>query len=675
MKILLVEDNTEDRLVMKYNIEAHGCEVIEADDGEDGLKKALSYKPDVIISDALMPKMDGFQFLRKIKQVEVLKDIPFIFYSAVYTGYKEAELAVSLGAEAFIIKPKEPEEFWQELLGLLEECKYKKTDALKAELITEEEEFLRRYSNIVVSKLEEKVKELEKAKDCAEKSEAEFRKLSKEFHGVLDAIPDNLTLQDKDLKILWANKGAAKGVGKKPEDMVGEHCYFLWHNRTAPCEPCPVVKSFETGEAAEMHVTTPDNRIWDLRTIPLKDEKGIVLNIIEVGRDITEHRKLEEQFRQAQKLEAVGQLTGGVAHDFNNILSAIIGYAHLAAMNMSSDDPVRHNIDQILEASQRAAILTQSLLAFSRKQPMLLEIQDLNDIVSGFEKFIYRLIREDIELKIKFHDKDLSVMADKTQIEQILMNLATNARDAMPQGGVLTIETRRAQLDEGFIRVHDYEGKAGEYALLSVTDTGSGMDEKTRERIFEPFFTTKGEGKGTGLGLATVYGIVKKHEGFINVYSESDRGTTFKIYLPVQRTGVKVEDIGEEEVPVTGGTETILVAEDDIALRKLSRTVLSLYGYSIIEAVDGDDAIQKYIENKDSIDLVLLDGIMPKKNGKEAYENIRTIRPDIKVIFISGYAEDIFTKQGIIEKEADFLLKPVSPNDLLRKVREALDKH
>jgi CheY-like chemotaxis protein len=288
------------------------------------------------------------------------------------------------------------------------------------------------------------------------------------------------------------------------------------------------------------------------------------------------------------------------------------------------------------------------------------------------EKLLSRLIGEDIELSTILSDKDLTVMADSTQIEQVLMNLATNARDAMPDGGSLTISTELVELDNEFIKAHGY-GRSGFYALISVSDTGEGIDERTKDRIFEPFFTTKEVGKGTGLGLAMVYGIIKQHDGCINVYSGPDKGTTFKIYLPLIK--LSVEEVRLADIPIIkGGTETILIAEDDAQVRGLTKEVLEGYGYKVMEAVDGDDAIKIFNENKDKIQLLFLDVVMPKKNGKEVYDEITKIRPDIKAIFTSGYPADIIHKKGIIEEGSNFILKPMLPDELLRKVRDVLDK-
>ena len=371
-------------------------------------------------------------------------------------------------------------------------------------------------------------------------------------------------------------------------------------------------------------------------------------------------------------MEAVGQLAGGVAHDFNNILTAIIGYGSLMKMKMGYDDPSRNYLLQILDSAKRAANLTQGLLAFSRKQVISPKSVRVNKIIENVEKLLRRLIGEDVEMKVTLADDDLTVLADSGQLEQVLVNLATNARDAMPEGGCLTIRTETGVLDHEFIKMHGY-GKPGSYALISVADTGTGMDGKTKERIFEPFFTTKEVGKGTGLGLSIVYGIVKQHNGYITCYSEPGKGTAFKIYLPaIDRKVSSTED--SVSFPSSGGTETILLAEDDAVVRALMKEVLEQSGYTVIEAADGEDAIGVFARNRDRVRLLILDVIMPKKNGKEAYEEIRKNCPDVKVIFSSGYTADILYKKRVLDGEFKLISKPVSPTDLLRQVRETLDK-
>ncbi|MBP7528388.1 MAG: response regulator, partial [Syntrophorhabdaceae bacterium] len=375
--------------------------------------------------------------------------------------------------------------------------------------------------------------------------------------------------------------------------------------------------------------------------------------------------------RQAQKMESIGTLTGGVAHDFNNILSALMGYASLMQVKMDKDSPLRPYVDQVLSASRKAADLTRSLLAFSRQQPVTLAPLDMNTTIESTKKLLKRLLTEDIELRTSLAKEDTVVMADRSQIDQILFNLVTNARDSMPKGGTLIVKTGIADMDSRFTRAHGF-GKPGRYVVITISDTGEGMDEATQGKIFDPFFTTKETGKGTGLGLAIVYSIVKQHEGYITVYSELNRGTAFRIYLPA----VKARADHEENTifPVTTGNETILIAEDNEEVRRFMREALSEYGYRIIEAIDGEDAIDKF-SRRMGIDLIIVDSVMPKKNGREVYEEIHRINPRIKVLFTSGYTKDIVLNKGIEDKEFDFIAKPLLLSELLQKVREVLDRY
>jgi nitrogen-specific signal transduction histidine kinase len=339
---------------------------------------------------------------------------------------------------------------------------------------------------------------------------------------------------------------------------------------------------------------------------------------------------------------------------------------------MGINDPSRDDVEQILESAHRAAEVTHSLLAFSKEQSINPKPVLINDVVKRSEKLLSRVIGENITINTSFSGDEVECMADAAQIEQVVMNLATNARDAMPHGGRLTFGTACAEMDESFIRDHGY-GRLGMFALISVSDTGIGMSKETAAKIFEPFFTTKETGKGTGLGLAMAYGIIKQHDGYIDVHSELGEGTTFNIYLPEAKSKGGANATTIESV-LSGGTETILVAEDNEKLRKLSEIILKQYGYKVILAEDGEDSIEKFIENQDRIHLVLLDMIMPKKSGKAVYDEIKRIKPNVKVIFVSGYTADRIDKESMVGENVDFLFKPVSPKDLLGKIRDMLTR-
>jgi nitrogen-specific signal transduction histidine kinase/CheY-like chemotaxis protein len=391
--------------------------------------------------------------------------------------------------------------------------------------------------------------------------------------------------------------------------------------------------------------------------------------LLAIVRDISQRKSLEKQLYHAQKMESIGTLAGGVAHDFNNLLTVITGYGYMIKTRLAPDDPQMVMIDQILSSTDRAAQLTRGLLAFSRKQALDPKPVELNDIVNRVEKLLRRLIGADVELITTLAEKPLRLFADEGQLEQVFMNLATNARDAMPEGGSLIITTEEKR--EEYYSFHGLI-KPGNYALIKVSDTGCGMDEQTRAKIFEPFFTTKELGRGTGLGLAIVYGIVKQHNGFINVYSEPGRGTSFIIHLPLISELIAPAD-AEVEPPPRGGTETILFTEDDAIVRTMTGSFLRDFGYCVIAAVDGEDALEKFAEHEQEIDLLILDVMMPKKNGGEVYKAVKALRPDIDVLFVSGYAADIIRQKGILEEDIQFISKPVSPADLLRKIREILD--
>jgi len=515
--------------------------------------------------------------------------------------------------------------------------------------------------------------------DITERKKAEnaLRDSEEKLEAMLHSIGDHMSMMDRDLNIIWANDIAKKIFG---DEIIGKKCYKAYHGREKPCEPypCLTLRAFQDGKVHEHDTEVIDKNGRTVHfhctaNVALRDKDGNPTAVIEVSRDTTEHKKLEQQLLQAQKMEAVGQLAGGIAHDFNNLLTAIIGYGNLLQMDISKNDPLRADVDQILTAAQRAASLTQALLAFSRKQIISPKPVNLNEVIRILGKLLYRIIGEDIELSLHLTDTDLIIMADDTQIGQVLMNLATNARDAMPEGGSLVISTDLVKLNDQFITAHGY-GRPGTYALISIEDTGHGMDLKTKERIFEPFFTTKEVGKGTGLGLAMVYGIIKQHEGYINVYSEPIKGTTFKIYLPLIKFQIE-EKNPDEPVIIRGDSETILVAEDDTQVRELTKDVLEEFGYKVIAAVDGEDAVKVFNKNKEKIQLLILDVIMPKKNGKEAYDEIKKVRPDIQALFISGYIADLIHKKGILEEGLNFISKPISPQELLKNVREILNKH
>jgi PAS domain S-box-containing protein len=507
-------------------------------------------------------------------------------------------------------------------------------------------------------------------KDLRE-GEEKFRRMSQEFNALLDAIPDSLLLQSRDLEIVWANRTAISYIGENDPGSDERHCYRLLHRTSSPHAGCPVLEVFRTGLPAKNIITLPDDRTWEVRAVPVKDENDEVENVIELGRDVTEIKKLEQQLVHAQKMEAVGQLAGGIAHDFNNIVTALIGYGNLLLMKLAEEDPSRHFVEQILSTAERAADLTQGLLAFSRKKVFNLQPVDFNDVIRVFQSFLVRIIGDDVEVRTDLEPRELIVMADSGQMEQVLMNLAANARDAMPDGGTLTITAARCELDASYIKAQGY-GEPGVYLQVEISDTGVGMDEETQRKIFEPFYTTKESGKGTGLGLSIAYGIVKEHRGYINVRSRPGIGSTFRIFLPLIEEKLHKLEISRFTMP-EGGDETIILAEDDGTVLAMEAKLLQTYGYRVITAADGGEAMERFMAARDEVRLLILDIMMPSKGGIEVAAAARQLRPDIRVLFNSGYPLDLLQKKGMLQGDVPFFTKPIAPRELLRKVRELLD--
>jgi two-component system cell cycle sensor histidine kinase/response regulator CckA len=404
----------------------------------------------------------------------------------------------------------------------------------------------------------------------------------------------------------------------------------------------------------------------------VRDERGEPTGTLSVGEDITEHEKLEEQYRQAQKMEAVGQLAGGVAHDFNNLLTVILSYASMLHDSLPPDDQRRQDVEPILKAGEAAAGLTRQLLAFSRQQVIHPRPIQVETVVAQAEKLLRRVIGDDVTLHTALHPEPATVVIDPGQLEQVIMNLAVNARDAMPRGGSLSIETSRVELDEDYARTH-WPATAGRFVLLAVTDTGTGMNDATRARIFEPFFTTKEVGRGTGLGLATVYGIVKQSGGFIWVYSEPGQGSTFKIYLPLVDRPSEPLSPHPPAHEIPRGSETVLLTEDAAAVRAAARQILERAGYTVIEATNGRAAIDLAAKRAGPIDLLLTDVVMPELSGKQLADRFKLIRPGARVLFMSGYTDDAIVRHGVLEPGIAYLQKPFTPETLARKVREVLD--
>ncbi len=494
---------------------------------------------------------------------------------------------------------------------------------------------------------------------------------------------DGILVTDMEGTVVFANRAWAEMHGFSAGDLRGS-TWSRFHTPEQLAEEVhPLLEEVRERGSLDREVghVRQDGRRMPTRTTLtlLRDDADAPMGYLAIARDITQEKeaeergaRLEEQLRRSQKMEAIGRLAGGVAHDFNNMLMAILGCSDFLLNAIPPDQPLRHDVEEIKRAGERAADLTRQLLAFSRRQVLQPRVIDLNAVVSDMERMLRRIIGEDIELMAVL-DADLGrIKADPGRLEQVIINLALNARDAMPRGGRLTLETRNFDLDQDYIRGHALV-KSGPYVMLAVSDTGTGIDPETQAHIFEPFFTTKGPGQGTGLGLATVYGTVKQSDGYIWVYSEPDRGTTFKLYFPRVPDPELASSRSAPEVRDLQGRETVLLVEDDPVVRDLIRRILVRYAYRVLEASSGPEALEVCRNHDAPIDLVLTDVVMPQMSGRELIEELVTVRPDLRVLYMSGYSSEAVVRHGMLDKYTPFLQKPFTPDTLARKLREILD--
>jgi len=509
------------------------------------------------------------------------------------------------------------------------------------------------------------------------KAEAALRESEERYRTLVEGVRDIIFALSPEGTIASLNPAFETITGWRREEWVRQPFERLVHPEDLPLalELLGRVVRGELRPASQFRVRTAkgEYRVGEFSATPQLHE-GRLVGILGIGRDVTERVQLEQQLRQAQKMEAVGRLAGGIAHDFNNILTAITGYADLLLEDLGATDPRRQDADEIHKAADRAAGLTRQLLAFSRQQVLQPTVLEVNKLVSDLEKMLRRLLGEDVQLATRLAPTTGRVKVDPGQLEQVIMNLAVNARDAMPNGGKLTLETGNVDLDEAYAADH-YPARAGPFVLLAVSDTGTGMSEETQAHMFEPFFTTKEKGKGTGLGLATVYGIIKQSGGFIWVYSEVGRGTTFKLYLPrVEELAERASQPAQAPARPARGSETVLVVEDEAPVRSVARQVLERHGYTVLEAASAESALDIVTRYSGTIHLLLTDVVMPGLNGRELASRLAGLRPDARVIFMSGYTDDAVTRHGVLEPGSAYVQKPFTPDAIARKVREVLDR-
>lgn len=800
MNILIVDDNSANRELLKEMLEREGYGIVEAQNGKEALRRLKEEKADLIISDILMPEMDGFHFCYEIRKSKEFHCLPFIMYSLSFLSRNDEQWALEYGADKFIAKsapfqlvlnsiqelatdpryhrPRKvhpPEEM--KVMKEYNEVLIRKLEQKNAELLhvaktlTAQKNFLRTMINAmpdcvllvaqdgkimdvnraglklleadhpdqVVGKsmdaflteayrevfwksaekvfsggrahleyemysikrsprflktyavpihdpengvktllaISQDISDLRKAEEMISESEERFRLL-------LDSTAEAIFGLDLEGKCMWANSACLRILGYDDiHALLGRHMHSLIHHSRPDGEPNPVEEcridlAFRQGE--KTHV---DNDVFwradgtsfpvEYWSYPICREEKIVGAVV-TFLDITERRSLEEQLIQAQKMEAIGRLAGGVAHDFNNLLTGITGYSDLLARQIPVGSSASSDLLEIRKAAERASGLTNQLLAFARRQMVQPVVVNLNQLIFELDKMLRRLIGEHIQL-VSIPGRDTSkVKVDPSQLEQVLINLAVNARDAMPKGGKLVLETSHVTLDQNYVRCQPGL-VSGRYVMIAVSDTGAGMTNEVKAHLFEPFYTTKEKGKGVGLGLATCYGIIKQAGGFISVYSELGRGTTFKIYLP------EVEEMAESRTKTEGpeimprGNETILLVEDEPLVRELALRVLQEQGYRVLTAQNGAHALRIAEEHQaEKIHLLLSDLVMPQMGGKELADQIKTKYPEIKILFTSGYTDEAIVHHGLHNPGIAFLGKPFTMQTLACKVREVLDE-
>jgi PAS domain S-box-containing protein len=804
-RVLIVDDNPDSLYLLRVLLRGHGHAVDEAANGVDALVLARQAPPDLVISDLMMPVMDGYTLLRAWRADPALRDIPFIVYTATFTEERDRLLAEELGANRFIIKPMDPDQLIERITSVLDSFAHGQLPPPPPRAQSGTDNF-RLHNEVLVHKLEQKAQELERANrelraEIAERIRAEqeaaqsSRLLRAVVEGTSDSIfvksregryllvnaaaaaalghpaeaiigrddaellgaPQAAGLTDNDLAVMqsgetstfeevmlvggerrmmqaskapyrdaqgevagiigiardvtqrrqmeaalrlrdeaiqqlqqgilitdptqpdnpvvFASAGVERITGYPPEEVVGRNCRMFQGPDSDPATVRRMREAVAAGGACSVEIVNyrkDGTAHWTAVTLnPVRDAAGRLIHFVGVQSDVAERRQLEEQLRQAQKMEAVGRLAGGIAHDFNNLLT-VIHFASDQLTEMEALPPeAREATLAISQAGRRAGRLTQQLLGFSRQTIVQPRVFDLNANVTEAASLLRRLVGEDIAIQLSLDAGLAAVKADPGKIDQVLINLAVNARDAMPQGGRITLETRNVMLDESYVGTH-LDSAPGPHVMLAVSDTGHGIAKEDLPRIFEPFFTTKEPGVGTGLGLSMVFGIVQQCGGSIHVYSEPGLGTTFKIYLPAVAAAAPARRPQAAARPPRG-SETILLVEDDEAVRKVAHMALTLYGYQVITASDGAEALQLMQNEAGPLDLVLADIVMPNLSGPALAEHLRQRHPQLKVILTSGYTDDVVVRHGLLNSEMSFIQKPYSALGLARKVREVLD--
>ena len=694
MRILNADDVAENRYLLEFTLRSAGHEVVSAQDGEEALAAAEQGHFDLVVSDVLMPRMDGFQLCRELKSRPATRGIPFVFYTATYTDEKDAALGLSLGAARFVIKPQEPQDLLRIIQEVMEQGGPEAADPPPA---VPEEEFLAVYKERLVRKLDAKVAELRALSTRLE------QELAAKEREVADRRAAEEALRASEAALSAAQRIAAvgswelraAGAVQLPDAELrcsAEMVRLL--GREPGFEPrtvADVLQSIPAPDRARVEAALrtalsggPAQRLEHALLRPDGSRRQVQVAIeaaphpgpggapvlIGVVQDVTERHHLEDLARQGQKMENLGMLAAGIAHDFNNVLSSILMNAEALLHGGTLAPPDREVVREMAEAGERAAQLTRQLLTFAQRRPLLLQGLDLRELMEGVAVMLRRIIGEHVDLQCQVPSQPLPVLADVNLLEQVLMNLVVNARDAVPRGGRVRIEAERVVVD-GAQAARQPGARPGPAVRLSVSDDGAGIAPEHMAHIFEPFFTTKGRGRGTGLGLATVYGIVAQHRGWVAVESTVGRGTRFDVHLPLADPALAHPASAASEQPGEPRGERILLVEDDAAVRGLAARHLRQVGYQVLEAGDGAQALAVFSQAGGAVDLLVADLLLPGgMGGQEIVRRLREQRPELRVLYVTGYGGDAV--EGLNGGAATLLSKPITPVRLERAVRGAL---